>query len=124
MKSFLHYSITKNSCVASLFLLLSFFGSKGFAQTINSYPTASPGTLPASGNYGTAVDALGNVYVADYNNGKVYKITSAGAVTSITNALISGPVGIAIDASNNLYVADDNTNHLTKITSAGAVSDF
>ena len=81
-----------------------------------------------NGPYGVAVDALGNVYVADYNNHKIRKITSAGVVTTLagtgTAALINGtlasaafylPFGVAVDASNNVYVADQGNAAIRKI---------
>jgi sugar lactone lactonase YvrE len=81
---------------------------------------------------GIAVDASGNVFVADTENYKIRKITSTGVVTTLagstqgfadgasTNAQFNSPTGIAIDANGNLYVTD--TYKIRKITSAGVVS--
>jgi sugar lactone lactonase YvrE len=55
-----------------------------------------------------AVDAVGNVYVADYGNAAVYKLTPTGGSyvqTSIGSGW-SSPSGIAVDGKGNVYVAD------------------
>jgi len=87
---------------------------------------------------GVAVDASGNVYVADYNNSMIRKITAGGVVTTIagtsgnygstngtgTAASFNGPAAVAVDASGNIYVADSQNNLIRKITSGGVVTTF
>jgi sugar lactone lactonase YvrE len=84
---------------------------------------------------GLAVDAAGNVYVADYNNHKIRKITAAGVVSTLAGsgsqgsadgagaiATFSFPAGVAVDAAGNVYVADSENQKIRKITAAGVVS--
>ena len=85
---------------------------------------------------GMAVDAAGNIYVADTGNSTIRKITSAGVVSTLagspgnvgssdgagTNASFSQPQGIALDTTTNLYVADYGNNTIRKITPAGVVT--
>jgi sugar lactone lactonase YvrE len=85
---------------------------------------------------GLTVDGQGNIYVADYGNNVIRKITAAGAVSTyagngvaayvdgaaINVAAFSGPSGVALDVQGNLYVADRNNNMIRKITAAGVVS--
>jgi len=86
---------------------------------------------------GVAVDAAGNIYVADYGNNQVRKISSAGVVTTLagkdsagaangidTAATFNQPTGVAVDAAGNVYVADEGNNLIRKISPAGMVSTF
>jgi len=73
--------------------------------------------------YGVAIDSTGNVYVADFGNSAIRKVTPIGAVTTITDATLihASPAGVAIDSSGNVYVAGAGSHTLLKITPAGAV---
>ena len=87
--------------------------------------------------YGVAVDASGNVYVADEGNNLIRKITSAGVVSTFagsgvvgasngtgTAATFNHPYGVAVDPSGNVYVAEGANNLVRKITPAGVVTTF
>jgi uncharacterized repeat protein (TIGR01451 family) len=70
--------------------------------------------------WGIAVDAKGVLYVADYGNNTIRKITPIGVVTTLAGAPGTGgikdatgpsarfwsPIGIASDATGKIYVAD------------------
>jgi streptogramin lyase len=74
------------------------------------------------------VDKEGNIYVADYNNSRIRKITPAGVVTSLAgttdtgsndgngaNATFNNPGGLTIDKLGNLYVSDTENYLIRKI---------
>ena len=87
---------------------------------------------------GVAVDSSsGIVYVADYYNNRIRKITSAGVVSTFAGDGTYGhkdgtgtatqfryPSGVAVDSSGIVYVADEFNNRIRKITSEGVVTTF
>ena len=84
---------------------------------------------------GVAVDASGNVYVADEGNNTIRQVSPAGVVTTLagstaasgwTNGTGSGalfyqPVSVAVDANGNVYVADTLNSTIRKVTTPGGV---
>jgi sugar lactone lactonase YvrE len=83
-----------------------------------------------------AIDPSGNLYVTDYDNFTIRKITSAGVVSTLAGKAetpgyadgagdvvrFSNLGGIAADRSGNVYVADRGNSLVRKITPAGVVS--
>lgn len=80
-----------------------------------------------------ALDSAGNIFVADYGNHTIRKITLAGVVSTIagssgnpgftdgTNntARFYNPAGITADSAGNLYVADELNNRIRRLTASG-----
>jgi hypothetical protein len=74
------------------------------------------------------VDSSGNVFVADYYNFTIRKVTPVGAVTTLAGlaqaygsddgtgsaARFYFPQGVAVDSSGNVYVADTDTQSIRK----------
>jgi len=103
-------------------------GTAGFADGTG---TAAQFNRP----FGVAVDGSGTVYVADYFNHRIRKITAAGVVSTLagdgtaafadgtgTAAQFNRPFGVVVDGTGTVYVADQNNNRIRKITSLGVVS--
>lgn len=74
---------------------------------------------------GLAVDAQGNVFVADAGNNAIRRITPAGRVSTIfrtDSSDLDQPSGIALDGSGNVYVADTGNARIRKISPGGEVT--
>lgn len=69
---------------------------------------------------GVTVDAAGNVYVADYINSALRKITAAGVVTTLTS--VSNIFGVTVDATGNIYCAQYGSQLVSKYSSTGVYS--
>ena len=103
---------------------------------LTGYVGSADGTNSAArfnGPAGVAVDSAGNVYVADFSNNEIRKVTPAGVVTTVaglanntggadgTNnaARFQLPTGLAVDSATNLYVTDGGGNTIRKVTPVG-----
>jgi sugar lactone lactonase YvrE len=101
--------ITTNGTVTTL-------AGSGIAALSDGQGTAASFSEP----WGVAVDGNGNVYVADYDNKKIRKITASGNVTTLAG--IVSPRAVAVDGSGNVYVADYVYARICKITASGDVT--
>ncbi len=107
-------------------------GQVGVTGSMNATGTSASFFDPS----GVAVDTSGNIYVADYANSLIRKITSGGVVSTLagqvgvtgatnatgTSASFNYPEGVAVDTSGNVYVADTGNNLIRVISPGGVVS--
>ena len=85
------------------------------AGAVSSFPCCND---PA----GIAVDAYGDVWIADYNASAIVELTSAGSVAQRTTLLggDGGPQGIAIDGAGHVWAANYFGNSLVELASSTA----
>lgn len=113
-------------------LTVSTFAGSGAMGLLDAPRTNAQFSLPQ----GVALDPQQNLYVADYFNHRIRKITPEGVVTTFagstegfangtgTGAQFYYPTGIVCDPNGNLYVADSGNYLVRKITPGGVVSTY
>ncbi|MDR6457102.1 sugar lactone lactonase YvrE [Chryseobacterium vietnamense] len=97
-------------------------GTQGFAD-------GSPNIVKFNGINDLIVDAFGNIYVSDFYNNRIRKVSPSGDVSTFAGngtagfadgdnatAQFKNPAGIAIDKEGIIYVADQNNNRIRRIT--------
>jgi uncharacterized protein (TIGR03437 family) len=89
--------------------------------------------------YGLALDAAGNLYIADYGNQRVRAVGTNGNITTVagngpsgtsadggpaTAALLVGPHNLATDPAGNLYISEREGQRVRKVVPGGKISTF
>lgn len=123
-----------NHCIRKLDLL------SGVVTTFAGFPQAGfkddTGVLAQFNQpIGLARDLAGNLYVGDFGNNRIRKITTGAVVTTYAGngtagfadgsskaSKFNGIAGVAVDNAGNVYVADALNNRVRKIVAGGTVS--
>jgi hypothetical protein len=89
-----------------------------------------------NGPCGVAFDASGNIYIAEYSNYRIRRVTTSGIITTFagsatqgfggdggqaTGAALQSPNGIATDVSGNIYFSDEGNQRIRKITASSGI---
>jgi tetratricopeptide (TPR) repeat protein/sugar lactone lactonase YvrE len=84
-----------------------------------------------------AVDGEGQLYIADYRNNRIRKVSRDGVISTLagtgaagysgdggtaTEAQLNGPYGVAVDRNGNVYVADQRNNRVREIPPNGIIA--
>ena len=88
---------------------------------------------------GVAVDGAGNVYIDDFANRRIRKVTPGGIISTVagngtlaysggdgglaTNSGLGNPQGVAVDSAGNIYIADTLGSRIRKVSAAGIISE-
>ncbi|NYF79573.1 choice-of-anchor D domain-containing protein [Granulicella arctica] len=107
-------------------------GSAGFSGDGGPATSAELAT-PAA----VALDAAGNLYIADHNNNRVRKVdATTGTITTVagngtagysgdggaaTNAKLNFPVGIALDSAGDIFITDNVDNTVREISATTGI---
>src|SRR5438445_557628 len=127
-----NHRIRKVAAATGIITTVAGNGSPGFAGDGGAATSASL-FRPT----GVALDASGNLYVADQDNYRVRKVAAAtGIITTVagngsptfagdggaaTSASLNSPTGVALDASGNLYIADTGNHRIRKVAATTGV---
>lgn len=113
------------------------YAGTGFAGFSGDGGLAAAAQL--NGPTGVAIDAAGNLYIADTKNSAVRKVAPNGVISTVagngpagysgdggpaTSAALDGPQGLAVDAAGNLYIADSGNNRVRVVAPNGTISTF
>ncbi len=86
---------------------------------------------------GMALDGAGNLYVAEYTNNCLRRVSASGIVSTVTGALVTGysgdggpasaaklnrPICVFVDQNNEIYIGDHNNSVVRKISNAGIIT--
>jgi hypothetical protein len=103
------------------------------------------GRAELSSPTGLALDALGNLYIADSGNNVIRRVSTSGAITTVagnvtadqasgglggfsgdggpaTSARLNSPEGVALDQAGDLFIADTFNNAVREVTPGGTIS--
>jgi sugar lactone lactonase YvrE len=119
-------------------------GTNGIITTVagnGTYGYSGDGGPAASAELsylsGVAVDAPGNLFIADTENQRIRKVGTNGIITTVagngrvgysgdggpaTNAELSWPAGVAVDASGNVFFAEQDNNVIRKVETDGIIT--
>jgi sugar lactone lactonase YvrE len=119
------------------------FGFVGFAGTGSFSGDGGPATAATMNNpTGVAVDASGNLYIADSMNHRIRKVSASGVITTVAgsgnigiagggfsgdgapaaSAMIHDPSDVAVDGSGNLFIADEGNGRVREVTAGGIIN--
>jgi RHS repeat-associated protein len=86
---------------------------------------------------GIAMDAAGNLYIADTGNHRIRKVDRNGIITTIagtgqagysgdggpaTEAMLNAPFAVAADNKGNIYIADTGNHRIRKVDRNGIIT--
>ncbi|GHC84167.1 NHL repeat-containing protein [Streptomyces flavofungini] len=86
---------------------------------------------------GLAFDREGNLYIAEYSNHRVRKVTPNGIITTVAGngtagfvsdggpaiaTRLNGPRRVAVDEAGNLYVSDQENHRVRRVSSDGTIT--
>jgi len=124
-----NHTVRKISLQNSLWVVSTFAGSPGAYGSIDGTGNSARFNLPI----GMDMDGAGNLYVSDYANHTIRKITPLQSVSTLAgspgnsgssdglgaSARFNYPRGVAVDGSGNVFVADTGNSTLRELTPTG-----
>ncbi|MFJ9582423.1 NHL domain-containing protein [Streptomyces acidicola] len=87
--------------------------------------------------YGVVVDSTGTLYISEYNNHRVRKVTTDGKISTVagagspgfsgdsgraSSAQLRNPREVAVDSAGAVYIADAGNHRVRKVAADGKIS--
>ncbi len=100
---------------------------------------ATDASLNTGFNSHVALDAGGNLYIADGRNNRIRKVTPAGVISTFagngfsgysgdggpaTAAMLTGPESVTVDSLGNVFIADNGNRVIRKVDTSGIITTF
>jgi trimeric autotransporter adhesin len=110
-------------------------GTRGYSGD-NGAATSAQLSSP----WGVGVDSSGSVYIADYTNQRIRKVSPSGIISTVagngsfgysgtdgdngpaTSAKLYEPTGVCVDASGSIYIANYGGNNIRKVSPSGIIT--
>ncbi len=93
---------------------------------------------------GVAVDASGNIYIADYNNNRIRMVNTIGIISTVAGngygapsggyysgdggpaiaAELNEPTDVKVDGSGNIFIADASNSRIRMVNISGIISTY
>jgi trimeric autotransporter adhesin len=119
--------------------IISTFAGNGYGSPGGGYSGDGGPATAAELHWPTcvAVDAFGNIYIADAQNHRVRKVNTSGIISTIAGDSASGysgdggqataaelayPCGVIVDNSGNVLITDFYVNRIRKVNTKGIIS--
>jgi sugar lactone lactonase YvrE len=125
------------------FTIWTIAGTGAFCNLTESCGDGGP-AISAELNHptGVATDGAGNLYIADFQDSRIRKVSPGGTITTIagdgkvcatataacgdggraSSAELHRPTGVAVDGAGNLYIGDTEDNRIRKVSPAGTIT--
>jgi RHS repeat-associated protein len=125
--------------------IISTVAGNGIAGYTGNGCPANGGAEPGDGGaataaclsnpYGVAVDAGGNIFIADFGNGRIRKVDTSGTITTVaggglncpgdglpaTSACLVHPIDVTVDGTGNLFIADSTEARIREVFASNQI---
>src|ERR1035437_476328 len=111
--------------------IISTFAGNGASGFSGDGGQAASASLALANPSAVAVDAAGNLFIADSGNSRIRKVSASGIIATVagggaglgdggpaSSSSLDGPLGVVVDAAGNLFIADTGNNRIRKVSAA------